>query len=98
MVHESSRGGDDNVRYLGKLAGLTHHVYTADYNTNPQIHIVACEHLELLHYLKREFSCRRQHQPKYTIGVSRQLLQYGYRKTGSLATTSLCAPNYVLAG
>jgi hypothetical protein len=97
MMHEPSRSGDDNVRNLGQLAGLTHHVDTADYDTNPQIHVVTREHLELLHYLKREFSCRRQHQPKYPIGVSRQLLQYGYRETCSLATTCLSASYQVLA-
>ena len=88
-MYEPSGRGDYNMRYIGELAGLFHHVDAADDDRNPEVHVVAREHLELLHYLKCQLPRRGQHQPEYPIRVRRQLLQYRDRKTSCLTATRL---------
>ena len=95
-MHEPSGCGDYNMRYIRQLAGLFHHVDAADDDRNPEVHVVAREHLELLHDLKCQLPRRGHHQPEYAVRVRRQPLQYRDRKTCCLTATRLGTTYQVL--
>ena len=96
MVHQSTRGRDDDMRSLAECNSLLRHLHSSDNNTRLQSDRTT-QSVELIVNLVCELSCRRQDESEEGLRVFPECLQNRQSEGDRFTGTGLSETDDVLA-